>query len=366
MLNTINAAIIGFGAAGRVFHAPIINSIQEINLKKIYTTNLDSANMIKKMYPETKAVSNVEEILRDETIQLIIIATPNTSHFTLAKEAILSGKHVIVDKPFTVTTNEADELIELAQKQNTILSVYHNLRWESDFRTLKKVVESGLLGPLVECEIHMDRFRSHLKDKAWREDDTPGSGILYDLGSHLIDQAVYLFGSPYAVTADLRKQRKDAKAVDNFEVILHYPGLKVTLKSGMLVNAVLPRLILLGEKGSFVKYGMDVQELDLKNGRAPTNKQDWGEEPEEFYGTICTTIKGLNIKGKIKSETGDYREFYINVCRAIEGGETLIVTSRQARNTIRIIECAIESSEKGCTLHLDGLLYTGDEGGSSF
>jgi len=358
LLNTINAAMIGFGAAGRVFHAPITNSMQEINLKKIYTTNPDSADMIKKMYPETKAVSHIEEILQDDTIRLVIIATPNTSHFTLAKEAILAGKHVLVDKPFTVTTKEADELIELAQKQNIILSVYHNLRWESDFKTLKKVVESGLLGTLVECEIHMDRFRSQLKEKAWREDDLPGSGILYDLGSHLIDQAVCLFGIPYAVTADLRKQRRDARAVDNFEVILHYPGLKVTLKAGMLVNAALPRIIVLGEKGSFVKYGTDVQELDLKNGRAPTNKQDWGEEPEEFYGTINTTIKGLNIKGKVKSETGDYREFYLNICRAIAGEEALIVTPQQARNTIRIIEYATSSSEKKCMLNLDEELRT--------
>ncbi|HWQ30650.1 MAG TPA: Gfo/Idh/MocA family oxidoreductase [Negativicutes bacterium] len=356
MQDRVNAAIIGFGMAGRVFHAPIINSIQDLNLSKIYTANPDSANMISTTYPDTITVSDVNEIFNDEAIQLVIIAAPNTSHYTLARDAILSGKHVIVDKPFTVTTKEADELIKLAEEHNIILSVYHNRRWESDFRTAKKVADSGLLGPLVECEIHMDRFRSYLKEKAWREDDLPGSGLLYDLGSHLIDQAVCFFGLPNAVTADLRKQRKAARAVDNFEVVLHYDRLKVTLKAGMLVNAALPRTILLGERGSYVDYGTDIQEEDLKNGFTPLNKKNWGEEPEELYGSICTNISGLDINGKVKSEKGDYRELYKNVCRAIAGEEELAVTPLQARNTIRIIECAIESSEKRCTLALHGLL----------
>ncbi len=355
-MNAINGAIIGFGMAGRVFHAPVISSVQEINLKKICTADPDRTDMIKKLYPEVMPVSDAEDIFKDDAIELVVIATPNTSHFSLAKKAILAGKHVIVDKPFTVTANEADELIELAQKQNTVLTVYHNRRWESDFKTAKKVVDSGLLGPLAECEIHMDRFRNYMKDKAWREEDFPGSGLLYDLGSHLIDQAVCFFGLPCAITADLRKQRREAKAVDNFEVILHYDRLKVTLKAGMLVNATLPRLILLGEKGSFVNYGADVQEDDLKSGFTPINKKDWGREPEELYGTICTDINGLNIKGKIISEKGDYRDLYINVCRAIAGKEALAVTPQQARNTIRIIELAVKSGEKRRTLDLDGLL----------
>jgi scyllo-inositol 2-dehydrogenase (NADP+) len=246
MEKVLKTAIIGFGMAGRVFHSPIISSLDSFNLAKIYTTNIDSINYIEKLYPNTMTVTDIKEILSDESIDLIIIAAPNTQHFSLAKQAILAGKHVVIDKPFTVTSSESDELIHLAQEQEKVMSIFQNRRWDSDFRTLKKVIESGLLGNLVECEIHMDRFRNTIKDRAWREDDIPGSGVLFDLGSHLIDQALTLFGTPNAITADLRMQRQIAKTTDNFELILHYNKLKVTLKSGMLVRASLPHFILFG------------------------------------------------------------------------------------------------------------------------
>ena len=352
----MNAAIIGYGMAGRVFHGPIMNSVEEINLKKIYTKNEENQKAIKNRYPEVLPVSTLEEIFMDDSIELVVIASPNTSHYSLAREAILPGKHVIVDKPFTVTTGEADELIKLAKEKNRILSVYHNRRFESDYKTAKKVAESGLLGPIVECEIHMDRFRNYFKENAWREKDLPGSGIFYDLGSHMIDQGVDLFGLPKAITADLRKQRTGAQAVDNFEAVLHYDRIKVTLKAGMLVNGRLPRFILLGEEGSFISYGTDIQEEDLKNGFDPLNKVNWGVEPEALYGTMTTSIKGLSIVGVVKSEIGDYRDLYRNVIKAIKGEENLIVTPEQGRNTIRIIEKAIESSNNKKTVEIDGYL----------
>ncbi|HYE11120.1 MAG TPA: oxidoreductase [Patescibacteria group bacterium] len=352
MNRIIKTAIIGYGMAGSIFHSPILSSMNNFDLVKIYTTNTDSIKAIERLYPDTMVVSDVKEILSDETIELVVIASPNTHHFSLAKEALLAGKHVVVDKPFTVTSAEADELICFAQKQNKMMSVFQNRRWDSDFKTLKKVVDSGLLGTLVECEIHMDRYRNYIKDRAWREDDIPGSGVLYDLGSHLIDQALILFGTPNAITADLRMQRQVAKTTDSFELILHYNKLKVTLKSGMLVRAALPHFILLGENGSFVKYGVDVQEGDLKAGLTPLNKANWGEEPEELYGTICTTANGLDVKGKVKSEKGDYREYYTNIYDVLVHKDELIVTPQQGRSTIRLIEYAMESNQKKCTVNI--------------
>jgi predicted dehydrogenase len=198
----------------------------------------------------------------------------------------------------------------------------------------------------------MDRYRKYIKDRAWREDDIPGSGVLFDLGSHLIDQALNLFGVPAAITADLRMQRQVAKTTDNFELILHYNKLKVTLKSGMLVRAALPHFILLGENGSFVKYGVDIQEEDLKAGLTPLTKSNWGDEPEELYGIISTTANGLDINGKVKSEKGDYREYYSNIYDVITNNNTLAVTPQQARNTIKIIEYAMESSQNKCMVNV--------------
>ena len=352
MKKVLKIAIIGFGMAGRVFHSPIISSLDHFKLTKIYTTNTESIKAIEMLYPDTMVVSDTKEILSDESIDLVIVAAPNTQHFSLAKQVILAGKHVVIDKPFTVTSSESDELICLAQEQGKVMSIFQNRRWDSDFKTLKKVIDSGLLGNLVECEIHMDRFRNYIKDSAWREDDIPGSGVLFDLGSHLIDQALTLFGAPNAITADLRMQRQIAKTTDNFELTLHYDKLKVTLKSGMLVRVAIPHFVLAGENGSFAKYGVDVQEEDLKAGLTPLTKVNWGEEPKELYGTICTTAKGVDIEGKIKSEKGDYREYYLNIYDAIVSKGNLMVTPQQARNTIRLIEYAMESNQERRTINV--------------
>ncbi|MDF2840673.1 MAG: oxidoreductase domain protein [Clostridia bacterium] len=172
MKKVLNTAIIGYGMAGSVFHCPIISSLDGFQLNMIYTRNEDCIQRIKKLYPGTKPVSDVKEILSDETIDLVVIASPNTYHFSLAKEAILAGKHIVIDKPFTVHSTEAEELISLAQKHSRMMSVFQNRRWDSDFRTVKQVIGSGILGNLVECEIHMDRYRNVIKDRAWRADFT--------------------------------------------------------------------------------------------------------------------------------------------------------------------------------------------------
>ena len=353
-MSIINAAVIGYGLAGSVFHAPIISSTEGFHLKTIYTTNSDRKKQIDSLYPDTAVVSDVDAIFRDGDIGLVTVATLNDCHFELAEKAILAGKNVVVDKPFTIESKDADKLIELAEKKNVVLSVFQNRRWDGDFLTVKKIVESGMLGSLVEFESHWDKFRNYTKGN-WREENAPGSGLWYDLGPHMVDQAVALFGLPKAVTADLRIQRECAKTIDNFEVILHYEKLKVTLKVGMLVKIPTPRFILQGENGSFVKYGLDIQEDDLAGGSTPLNKKNWGKEPESQYGTISAIAGGVDFTGTVVSEPGDYREYYKNIRQVLTQGSDLIVTPQQAANNIKIIEQAIRSNEEKRTVELTGL-----------
>lgn len=352
MSKQINVGLIGFGMAGRIFHAPTINCVKGLKLLSIRETKEPNISTIKERYPQTAIVDHTNEIFNNEAIDLVIIATPNTTHYALAKEALQACKHVVVDKPFTVRSEEATELIQLAQQQNKIITAYQNRRWDSDFKTVQKVIESGVLGRLVECEIHYDRFRNTLRPNTWKEDEHAGTGMLYDLGSHLIDQAQTLFGVPRSVTADLRIQRDGGRIIDNFELILGYDSLKVSLKGSMLVKEPLPRYILLGNNGSFVKYGLDVQEEALNTGYIP-GADNWGEEPECIWGTINTEFNGIEFRGRVKSEKGNYVAYYENVYRAIVGEEELIVKPEQARNTIRIIELAMQSSQEKRTVFFE-------------
>lgn len=346
MADEINVALVGYGLAGRVFHAPVIQSVPGLRLKKVVERHADDSS---KRYPEVKVVRDVAALLKDEEIDLVVITTPNTSHFEYARESLLAGKHVVVEKPFTTTSAEALQLIDLAGRQNRIISVHQNRRWDGDFQTVKRLLDEKLLGRLVEYESHFDRFRNYEQPGAWREEDGPGSGILFDLGPHLIDQAQVLFGLPQMITAVVRVQRDFAKSPDNFELILHYEYLKVTLKAGMLVREPGARFILHGTEGSFVKYGLDVQEEALKQGLTPSAPK-WGEEPEEQWGTLNTQLGELHFKGRIETIPGRYQAYYENVVEAINGQAELIVKPEEAMNTIRTIELAMESSQKRATI----------------
>lgn len=345
MKHDLNVGLVGYGLGGRVFHAPFIVNVPGLRLYKVRETKPQNIEHLKDTYGDIQVVSDADEILDDENIQLVVITTPNTYHYELASKALKSGKHVVVDKPFTITSEEADRLIELAREHNRVLSVFQNRRWDSDFKTVKKVIDSKLLGEVVDYEAHYDRFRPDFSDN-WREKDIAGSGMLYDLGSHLIDQALYLFGVPNQIFADLQIQRQGGEVVDSFEIILGYPRLKVTLKSGILVKEKGPHFTVHGTTGSFVKYGLDVQEEDLIMGKLPAKTKEWGREPENLWGKINTRINGLNLIGNIESEHGDYTEYYRNVCNAISGIEELVVTPLQARNTIRVIELAEMSNKE--------------------
>ena len=346
MNKEINVGLLSYGMAGNYFHAPFIHFTEGMKLAKVLERHSDNSA---KDYPGVQVVRNLNDILNDDNIDLVVVATPNQTHFEFGKKSILAGKHVVMEKPFTPTSAEAQELIELAQKHNRILSPFQNRRLDSDFLTVKKLLEDKRLGDLVEFESHFDRFRNYLRPDTWKEEPGAGSGVLYDLGTHLIDQALVLFGLPEMITADIRIQRNYSLTDDYFEVILHYDKLKVTLKAGTLVMEDSPRFILHGTKGSFVKYGVDPQEEDAKQGRRPTEK-NWGEEPEGLEGTLYTERDGKIIEEKIKSFAGCYQNYYSNVRDVINNKAELLVKPEEARDIIRIIELAYLSNKEKRTV----------------
>lgn len=339
MTNPLNVGLIGFGLAGRVFHAPLIHANPHLRLTHIVQRH---GNESEKKYPQAKVMRNADELFAEPSVDLVVVATPNTSHFELATKALQAGKHVVVDKPFTIISADADELIALSRKMDRVLSVFQNRRWDGDFLTVRKILEQKRLGRLAEYESRFDRFRPALKSGAWREQAIPGSGVLFDLGSHLMDQAVVLFGRPEGIFADLRQQRDGAVAVDSFEVRLEYPAMKVTLKAGSLVCEPSPRFVLYGTQGSYLKFGLDPQEEALKQGGSPT-QPTWGAEPQDAWGSV-TQCDGNIVRAKYPTLAGCYPEYYTNVYRAITRKEELAVKPEEARQVIRLIELAQQSS----------------------
>ena len=345
-MKIINTAVIGFGFGGRIFHAPFLAVHPAYSISRILTTDPVKRATAQLAYPQAKLITDYEEALSDPNIDLIVLAIPNHLHFSYATKALEAGKHVVVEKPFTVTSAEAYELIANAKKQDRLVTVYQNRRLDSDFRTVQRILDQGLLGRVVEYEARYDRFRNYIKD-SWKQTKVPGGGILYDLGAHLIDQALTLFGFPKEIYADLRMQRDQAVVTDNFELILTYPQLKVTLKAGMLVRERGPRFSVFGTRGTFLKYGMDTQEADLLNGKRPGNDHAWGREPKENWGLINTEVSGITISGKVESERGDYLQFYDNLHQAICGKTDLLIHPDTARQVIQVIERAYQSHSEG-------------------
>jgi len=289
-------------------------------------------------------VTTPEEIFDDPSIDLVVISTPNTSHYALAKAALLAGKNVVLDKPFTINTGDADDLIALSVKENKLLTVYHNRRFDSDFATLQKIIETDLLGRLVEFESRYDRFRNYSRPGAWREEEQPGSGILYDLGSHLIDQALQLFGMPESIFADIRIVRPISKVDDYFDLLLYYPKLRVRIKSSYQVREPLPGYILHGSKGSFIKPKTNIQEILLQAGEVP-GTADWGIESESERGLLHTEKNGDVIREYIQSEKGNYGDYYNAMYEAIRNDKPVPVSAEDGLNVIKIIEAAFKSDK---------------------
>jgi scyllo-inositol 2-dehydrogenase (NADP+) len=345
-MNKIQTALAAYGLSGEVFHAPLLASHPGFALKTI-VSRTDKASQ---KYPHVPIVRDFTEMLRDETLELIIINTPNATHFDLATQALEAGKHVVVEKPFTVTTHQAWQLVELSQKKNKLLTVFQNRRWDGDFKTIQQIITDGWLGELVSFESHFDRFRNFIKPDTWKETSGEGSGMLYDLGSHLIDQSLVLFGRPQTVTARQRIQRTGGSIADNFEIMLEYPRLTATLKTSFLVREPLPKYILQGQQGSFVKCGLDVQEEALRQGKLPG--VGWGKEPESEWGTLNTDLSGLHFRGKIETLPGSYPDFYENLYQAIRHQMPLAILPEQALQTMEIIEAALQSDKERRTVFL--------------
>jgi predicted dehydrogenase len=340
MRKKLNVGLIGYGLSGKMFHAPLIASIPEFHLKKVVERSRSEA---KAAYPWIETVADSEGIMTDPDIDLVVIATPNEHHYSLAKQALELGKHVVVEKPFTVTVSEADELIQLAARRQRVLSVYHNRRWDGDFLTIREMIKHHVVGSVVEFEANWDRYLPEVNLLKWREKDEPGAGILYDLGVHFIDQALVLFGKPSSVYADVRILREGGSVNDYFEIILSYDCMKATLRSTKLAAAPRPRYIVHGTKGSYVKHGIDSQEASLKAGMSP-NHADWGKEKPEYWGTVRTELSGLMFAGSVETKPGAYPEYYRNIRDAIYGDRELLVKPEEARDAIRILELCHQSS----------------------
>ncbi|CAO3645208.1 unnamed protein product [Cunninghamella blakesleeana] len=348
----VNVGVIGFGMSAQTFHCPLITSSPYLNLVAVVERRGIKSQAA---YPGIQTLTSAEELFDLPNVDLIVITTPNESHFTLAKAAMEKGKHVVVEKPFTITSQEADILVRVSKETNTICSVYQNRRWDGDFLTVKKLVENGHLGRLVEFESHFDRFRNFSK-KGWRELEGPGSGMLYDLGAHLIDQALSLFGTPKSIYATISNQRQieGTNVADDFTIILTYENnLKAVLRSSMLArqDPVL-RFSLRGMNGSFVKHHLDVQEDQLKSGLLPSNSV-YGVDPKQQWGCINTNINGsVHIVGQVETEKGDYVSFYNNVAQSIlrKDPSHLIVKPEDGLLCIRLIELAQQSSDENRTI----------------
>lgn len=358
MQKNIKIGLIGFSIGGHVFHAPFIDENPDLELYKVTARKAEQQKMLAERYPSAIGVLSADEIIQDPQVDLVVVATSNDVHYSFTKAALEAGKHVVVEKPFTNTTAEADALIALARAKGLLLSVHHNARFHSDFKTVKKVIESGKLGRLVNYEARFDRFRNFLRPGAWREENLPGSGIHYDLGAHLIDQALQLFGHPERVFADLRVQRDGAKAVDDFEIILSYPHLKVSLKGQMLAKEPTARFALYGMNGSFVKWGTDPQENILRAGGKPSDFPNWGVEDEAIHGKLSIVDAGEDRTETIPSEVGSGQDFYKNIVAALRGEEDLFIKPEQARDVIRILELCEMSWEEQRVISLEGELIS--------
>ena len=338
----IHTALVAFGLSGRAFHAPFLATNPAFRLQKVVERH--AAESVK-IYPQVEVCRSLEEVLADDAIDLVVITTPNAFHFSMAKQALEAGKHVVLEKPFTVTTEEGRTLIKLAREQKKMLSVYQNRRWDGIFLTLRALLKQEVLGTLVEFESHYDRYRPILKG-SWKEEAEEGGGILYDLAPHLVDQALVLFGLPEAVYADIRQQRPSSKTDDAFDLFLDYGSLKVNLRAGMLARSPRPSFHAKGTAGSFTKWGMDPQEPVLRAGGA-VGGEGWGREEEAAWGELFTSWNGLTFKGKVETLAGNYGGYYQNIARHLKEGAPLEVKPEQALQVMEVLELARKSAEEG-------------------
>jgi scyllo-inositol 2-dehydrogenase (NADP+) len=336
----IEVGLVGFGLAGKSFHAPVIRAVPGLHLAAIVQRTRNEAATL---YPDAKLVRSLDELLKIETIRLIVIATPNQVHFPLVRKCLEAGRDVVVDKPVTTTLAEAKELYKIAGKYGRLLTVYHNRRFDADFQAIRGVLASGELGRVVRFESFYDRFRPVPKPGAWREKPQPGSGVLFDLGPHLIDHALTLFGKPEGIGADIRTEREAFLTDDAFDLFLQYSGnLRVQLSATMLAAIPRPRFRIFGTQGSLIKRDFDPLEPTLRSGTVPSDGS-WVVEEEENFAELTVVNNGQAIRRKVPS-IGDWRDFYANVRDVLLNKAELLVTPRQVLDVMLMLELAIKSS----------------------
>jgi len=333
----LHVGLASFGMSGRIFHAPFIERNPKLNLKLILERTKSNS---KKLYPNARIVRVFSEMLHDVEIDLIVINTPSYLHFEMAKQALAAGKHVVLEKPMTATSKEGAMLIKIAKERNLLLAVYHNKRLEGGFKTVKKLLEEGRLGEVTNCHISLHRFKPEIGPKVWKEGNFPGAGLLYDLGSHLLDQCLHLFGWPLKIDADLQIQRKNSQVIDYFSLLIHYKNFDVVLVSDMLTKEKKPSFYITGTKASFLKYGKDPQEERLSE--EVIEWENIGADFEENYGLLTLNESGKSEK--VKTEQGSYEDFYTNVVDALQLGVPLDITPIQALDVIKVIEWVLETA----------------------
>lgn len=347
MNNSIKTAIASFGMSGLVFHGPLLKVNQGF---EVVTVLERTKNISEKMFPETKIVRSFNEILENNEVELVIVNTPDKFHFEMARQALLNGKHVVVEKPLTLNSAQAMDLVSLAREKGLVLTVYQNRRWDGDFRTVQKVLTGGKLGRLVEFESHYDRYRNFITPETWKEEGDEFAGVLYNLGSHMIDQVFVLFGKPLAVTANLKIVRTGGIVNDYYDIRLEYKTFAALLKCSYLVKKPGPRYILHGEFGTFYKNGIDPQEELLKAGNLPAG-ENWGTEPPSEWGTLYYEKDGKDFEEMIETLPGNYNIFYNNVFDSIRNGAELFVKPEEAVEVLKILEaCLVSSREKRTVL----------------
>jgi scyllo-inositol 2-dehydrogenase (NADP+) len=347
-MKSINAALLSYGMSGKVFHAPFIHKHPGFTLLGSWER---SNQLIQTDYPYVKSYAQLEDILNDKTVDVVVVNTPTYTHFDYSKRALEAGKHIIVEKSFTATADEALTLQQLAEEKGLKISVFQNRRWDSDFKTVQEVIQKGLLGQEVEATLYYARYTPELSPKKHKEIDRPGAGIVHDLGPHLIDQALVLFGMPDSVFADVRITRSESEVADYFDILLSYSQMSVHVKAGYFYRESVPAYAIHGRQGTFLKSRADVQEDQLKAGIKPEDSH-YGIEPLEEEGLLHTAIEGKVIKEKLRTHRGDYSEYYEAAYQYFAGNGESPVSAQDGVNVMRIIDAAYESARKGQTILL--------------
>lgn len=345
----IRVGLVGFGMAGRVFHAPLLSSVEGVELAAVMERTSSRAA---ERYPGITTYRSLGEMLGDESLGLFVVATPSATHFDVARQILRAGKNVVVDKPMAVSSAQIAELIALAADRKVLLAPFQNRRWDSDFLTVQKVLREGSLGGLVSFQSRFDRWRPAAPtDRLWKEDPASG-GVLVDLGTHLVDQALVLFGKPQSVWAEVLWEREWVAVNDGFEIRLRYDGFTAALGANSLSMPPGPRFRLRGARGNYLKLGLDPQEAAL-NLVTRIDDPQWGREPQSAWGTLHVDIGGGTVTRPVETLTGDYRLYYAALRDALLGKAPAPVKAVDAWRTSRVLEWAVESSEQRREIRCD-------------